>query len=300
MGLKKSGIVLSMLMLSAVSYGANSLIDRVDNGGRTNWRASYFNLASRPMNNPKEGTAQVFTYNYFSIDYKKSYDQKYSIRPVFHYSTSGYDNYGAYQKPKAELGDLYVQYVDYSLAYLPGDVSLSGQFRLHLPTGKASKEISQISRFEGVFIFEKLLANQLSLSLEVRPSYYWQSQTNYLRTWTYVGGSRDGELGGRVSQTKEYKLEQTLSLEKKWNKLFGTGLSVGLTSEGYHNSEVENVDSRHNHELTLGTSFLFDVSHTANFILSIENTAPIHNARRNYKPLRDDEMSATLLSFIRF
>ncbi|MCP4912690.1 MAG: hypothetical protein GY909_06195 [Oligoflexia bacterium] len=290
-------------LLSASSFAATSLYDRNNNdrGGWSPWKVSYFNLASRPMENPDEGRAQIFTYNYFSIDYKLSGGKKYSIRPVFFYETSGFDDYGAYQKPKAEIGDIYVQYVDYDLAYLPGDVSLSGQFRFHLPTSKQSKKVNQIAMVEGVFTFEKLLAKMWSINYEIRPKYYIHSQTSYLNEFTYTRGSRAGQQGGSVSQNKEYKLEHGVEIERKFNKLFGMALSVGMEHQGWHASEVNGrPEARHTDDLNVAIAGVFDVSYRANFILSVEHSAPVHNARRNYKLGRGDEMGVSLLTFVRF
>ncbi|MDC1175690.1 hypothetical protein OAT67_09840 [Bacteriovoracaceae bacterium] len=286
------------------SFAATSLYDRNSEGGGSSWspwRTSLFSLASRPVNNPDEGRTQISTYNYFSVDYKLDGGRKYSIRPVFFYETSGWNDYGEYKKPKAEIGDLYVQYVDYDLAYLPGDVALSGQFRVHLPTSKQSKKINQIAKLEGVFTFERLLAKMWSINYEVRPKYYIQSQTSYLNEFTYSRGSRAGEQGGSVSQNKEYEIEHSIELEKKFNKLFGMAVSVGMEHQGWHASSVnERPEARHSDDLILGVSGVFDVHHKANFILSIQNSAPVHNAKQNYKAFRSDEVDVSLLSFIRF
>lgn len=299
----KKFILFALLSSSmACAYGAvSSVYDRNDSkDSYSPWRASFFNLSTMPVKSPEQGSAQVFTYNYFSFDYKLDFNRKYSIRPVFFYETSGYDSFGVYKSPTATLGDAYVQYVDYGLAYLPGEVSLGGQFRVHLPTSKQSKEINQIARFEGVFTFEKLLAKATTLSYEIRPNYYWQSQRNYLRTWTFIGGDRDGEETGRIYQTKEYKLEHNLELATKWNKTFGNAISVGMTHEGYHDSAIENVVSRHTDELNVGASLIADLNYKFNFIASISNNIPVHNAKRNAKLLRSDEMEYVLLTFFRF
>lgn len=286
----------------ATAHGAaSSLFDREDfSTSYSPWRASFFNLSTMPVKGPEQGSAQVFTYNYFSFDYKLDSNRKYSIRPVFFYETSGYDSFGSYKSPKATIGDAYAQYVDYGMAFLPGEVNMAGQFRVHLPTSQQSKEINQIARFEGVFTFEKLLARTLSLSYEVRPNYYWQSQKNYLRTWTYVGGDRDGELTGRIYQTKEYKLEHALEIEKKWNKHIGNAISIGMTHEGYHDSAIENVESRHTDEINVGASLIADINHKFNLIASIQNNVPLHSPKREAKFLRSDEMEYVLLTFFRF
>jgi hypothetical protein len=280
-----------------VYSASSSTIDRIDrNSSRSPWRFSYFNLASTPIENPAEGRASIFTYNYISADYKLNYSQKYSIRPVFNFETSGYDNFGNYQHASGKLGDLYVQYVNYNLGYYPGDISLGGQFRVHLPTGEDSRNIDQIARFEIVLNFEKLLSNQFKLSYEIRPNYYWQSRRAFLRTWD----NDDGTSGARVSATKEYKIEHGLEVQKMFNNTWGAGLAVGMTHQGYHGSEQNEIESRHTDELAVGLAGYLNISHRINFIASVEHESSVHNNRKGYKLGRREEVSYTLLTFFRF
>ena len=73
-----------------------------------------------------------------------------------------------------------------------------------------------------------------------------------------------------------------------------------MTHEGYHDSAIENVESRQTDELNIGASLIADIGYKFNFIASVQNNIPVSNARRNTKLLRSDEMEYVLLTFFRF
>jgi hypothetical protein len=248
---------------------------------------AYFNLASMSVKGASEGTAPLGTYNYFSFDYKTGKDTKYSLRPTFYFQTAGLDPFtGREQKEELNMGDIYLQYADYSLALLPGDVGLLGSFRAYLPVSKYSRRSHTITRLQSYFIFNRALGYGYEISYNFKPSYYIQGRTGYLNDNQKVRG------------TSQADLEHYFSFAKHFSSGWSVTQSLGLDHEWKHAVKVEHVPPFRDETWTISSAVGYNLGF-ADVSLSVGQSRDLNRPRGDFSLYNPKETEYVMTTIVR-
>ena len=291
----KCGILIFILFISGAIFAAQEVISLQDSPSasekKSKWGYSAFSFISAPFELPvKDRTSLMTSYNYVSFNYKLDYTRRISIRPTFNMNTAGYDVIGR-EDTAAEvaLGDMYLQYADYNFALLPGNIGVLAQFRIFLPTSESSREQKTLAKLGGWFIFSHPFSDGWQVNYHLKGYYYWQSQKSYLNSDT-----------GRLSHTKQYKLENYIELGKMFNETFGFSMTLNFTMEEKHGSDLYNDEARHINTLKTGITIRYNYAWNLNFIFGIDNQIYNVNNQDKHTLLQPEDLSFILLTFVRF
>lgn len=205
----------------------------------------FFNFTSASMEQVGKDGGRLESYNYFSLQYRLSRTEAIAIRPAFFLNSGGSDFRGRFQESQFEWSDVYINYANYGLRFLPFDLDYVANLRLYLPTSEASQTRGMIARIRPYFIVGAPLTSRLTYSIHFQPDFYIQSRTGYANDRGYANGNRNygynlfGELAYRLNRT--FSLVGNLGHNKMWHysvpvenvavyqiEEFDVGASVGI------------------------------------------------------------------------
>lgn len=227
-------------------------IDIADNGAShrpkySPWGLSYFNWATQDLAKTEDGTARLSTYNYLSINYRLN-EGMFSIRPTFFISGSGYDEYERkIVKSEVDLGDIYFQYSKYNVALLPGDIGITGAFRVYLPQGDYAKRQGKITEIRGKLYFSKPWGYGWNTTYMFEPRYSIFKERGYLTEFGNSAANRYAIIWHYIEQAKLF------------NDRFGISAQMGMKHEYYYDFKSENIKNRIEDDFELAAYFLFNI-----------------------------------------
>ncbi|MCE3010457.1 MAG: hypothetical protein LW875_07580 [Proteobacteria bacterium] len=248
----------------------------------SNWRVSYFNLTSAGVKEVNEGASTLSMYNYFSLNYRISRDEKFSLRPAFVINTTGFDRNGENQPMGVKAGDLYLNYSHTSLALLPGEWGLEGDFRLYLPTSESTQNKKTITYLHSWLRAEKRLGAGWKATYNFRPSFFIQSQKAYRseRETVNADGSKQLRIEARRNMLSE--LEQYLTVSRYMKPWFQPQLELGTVTEWYHTSNQTNRGDSVKNYLSIAPGTQITVNRQLRFIFAIDNQIEITDSKSAY------------------
>lgn len=266
------------------------------------WVYSAFSLATVAGEDVQKGGASWFAYNYFSAHYRLDFDSKLSFRAPFTYSSAGFDefNKNENQKQQVNLDDFIVDYTNFNLAFLPGEIEVYYNFRTSLPTSESARAQKKIADFRNEFIFTKGLAARWDLEYWPKFTWFLQTQTAYINE------------GGGVSNTKRFQLDHRLTVYYRANQKVNLGWFVGGDDDWYNRSSVNNTsrmrfDRLNEHSLKTGPAVRWSAGKGLNFIANISNVVPLWGFADNRKgelsdlgTFKGNQTEFTLLTFLSF
>ena len=254
---------------------------------RRNFNAGYFNFSTAPMKYTNLGGAQVFTYNYLSLEYRLGRQHKISFRPVFLYSFAGTDDRGFYRDESFQWGDAFINYTHYDLFNLPFDFDVTSQLKVYAPTSDSSRNRGMVTRIRPYFIASRVMSPGLSLNLHFQPDYYVNERTAFLND------------RGFVNTNRHYGYEAFAEVNYRINRYFSAAGSFGHDQMWSHVSVSNNRGEFRTEELRGDAS----ISIFYKGLISAVGLSQRHDVlrpRRELQAFNDEETSYYVRSFYRF
>ncbi|MFN7454484.1 MAG: hypothetical protein ACK5RO_07470 [Pseudobdellovibrionaceae bacterium] len=287
-----SRMTLSAVLLMCFSSGALAQEESFGSQGSSsteaassapsNWRVSYFNLASAGVKELNEGASTLSMYNYFSLNYRISRQEKFSIRPAFMINTTGFDRSGENQPMGLKTGDLYLNYSHTGLALLPGEWGLEGDFRLYLPTSESTQNKKTITYLHSWLRAEKRLGAGWKATYNFRPSYYIQSQKAYRSERETVNADGSKQLRIEARRNMLFELEQYMTVSRYVNSWFQPQFELGTVTEWYHTTNQTNRGDSVKNYVSLAPGTQITVNRQLRFIFAIDNQIEITDSKSSY------------------
>ncbi|UYL07690.1 hypothetical protein B9G69_011595 [Bdellovibrio sp. SKB1291214] len=273
---KATGFLIASLFVSsafAAVLDGDDFVSATSVGGRANdWSLTFFSIASQANMKPgktETSTRSLDTYDYFSLNYKVSGEERASLRLPFLYNTAGQDEYGEQQTSNFAMQDIHFVYQNYDLGYF-GDIDLSGKVKVYLPSSKVSQEQGLITKIRLEGYADYRLSRRWSLAYVAKPDIYWQSQTASLNS--SIPTFDDGMYVTDPRQTnKQFGLEHYLQVQWEINQMFAFSTKTGFVENWYHSSATEGLEGDHTTALRLGLNMWIKPVRGLSFSLGIGN-----------------------------
>jgi hypothetical protein len=249
----------------------------------------FFNFTSAAMEQVGKDGGRLESYNYFSLQYRLSRTEAVAVRPAFFLNSGGSDYRGRFQESEFEWSDLYINYANYGLRFLPFELDYVANLRLYLPTSEASQTRGMIARIRPYFIVGAPLTSRLTYSIHFQPDFYIQSRTGYANDRGFAAGNRN--YGYKVFGELSYRLNRTFSLVGE----------MGHDQMWHHSVPVENVAVYQIEEFNVGASVGINWKSlaTAIGVTQARNVQrPFNN--NNFSLFRDNETQYFARSYYRF
>ncbi len=242
------------------------------NASSNKWSSTFFSIASvdnfKPGKNVDNGRS-FGSYNYISLNYKRTQDTKLSLRLPFVYESGGADKYGSMVTEHAELQDVHVSYSMYDLGYI-GPIDISGAVKVYVPSSENSQAAGMYARFRADLFFDYALTRFSSITYVVKPDIFWQSRTAYFNSNTAMFDD-GGYVTDPRSTTKQYSLEHYLEFTGDINKYLSLKLKSGFDEDWMYSSVVEGLEGRQITKAVGGIGLQVRPLRGISFIVGIEN-----------------------------
>jgi len=246
------------------------------------WGVSFYSLATAPMTQITE-TPSIFSYNYLALNYKLNKTQRYSLRPVFHYTTSGQNNYGGDVKSDIVLGDAHFVYSDYEIATL-GPANVSTSFKFYLPTSQSSIDKGMLLKFRPETFISLNVNRYDTLTYAMKPDLFLQSR------------SSNKDAGGREFMTNVFVLEHYVEYGASFNRTFTLKPSVGFVDSWSNPTQNPKVPNTHSTDAKLALALDISVMKGLNFSVIAENKFRVTDRRDDVAVMRPEENSVLLIT----
>lgn len=247
----------------------------------------FFNFTSANMAQANKDGGRLESYNYFSLEYRLSREEKIAIRPAFFLNSGGSNFRGQFEESSFEWSDLYINYANYSWRLLPFDMDYVSNIRVYLPTSEDSQTRGMIMRIRPYFIAGAPLTSRMTYAIHFQPDFYIQSRTGYANDRGYANGNRN--YGYKVFGELAYRLNRTFSL-------FG---NLGHDQMWNHSVPIERVDVYRTEEVEIGASLGVNWGGLASAI-GISQSRNVARPRNDFSLFRDDETQYFARSYYRF
>ena len=286
--------ILFLLIFSTFSVSQAAIIEKPVNKTKIKskkwspWSLSAFSLTT--VDSALKTTPSL-PYNYIGLNYKLSTGQKISLRPAFSYNFSGIDYRGNKVESSLKIGDTYINLADYDAALLPGNIGLSAQYRIYLPTSEKSQDKEIIAGLGGWFTLNKPVTTLSDISYHIKPKFYIAPKT-YVRTFS------DG--GTQIRQNRQIDLEHYIEWNRRITQNFSVQASLKHYYDAYPAAPEHGKEFFYREDAGIAVGFDYGISRSARVIFSIEQKRDVKQAQKlSFKPFRQEETSFTLLSFFR-
>lgn len=248
-----------------------------ENSERSNFGVSYFLLSSMLTSQlQKEGTPSLSAYNFLSLNYRLTRDTKLSFRPVFYWNTSGKNKYGDDVVADASIGDAHFVYSDYKMFKdEENEISLSGSYKLYLPTSEISQKIKNYFQLRAEFYLEKRLAVDSSITYMAKPEIHFQSQR------AFVDDMNPQFVNAKT--TKSGALEQAIEFKQDLNRTYSLKPAVGFKEEWFYGSEENQLNEDHTTTLRSALGLEVRPFRGLNFTVSYENLTKLASQKNGDK-----------------
>lgn len=217
-----------------------------------------------------DNTASPTSYNYFGMKYTLNDSQSINVRQEFLY------NYPHKSRPgKAELADIYVNFNDKLLATLPNDIALAGTFRVYLPVGETSRNVTKRAAAIRAYLIGSKTVGVFNLSGGLVPRFHVQTQETFVDP--DEGKTQANNLFDNSTYVEAaYKLNNRVSL---WQ-------SAGIDSVFKHNGGPQGAS----HSFLATTGVSYSPIEQLSLDLALENETAIHNRTHDFALYRSDEI----------
>jgi hypothetical protein len=236
----------------------------------SNWSFSAFSLATASGKDSQDGGGSLFTFNYVSAHYRLDYNTRLAFRVPFTYRTAGFDDFNGNenQPQQLKIDDLIIDYTNFNLGLLPGEISVYWNLRTSLPTSSVSNAQRKIADFRNEFIFSKALAPRVDLEYWPKFTWFAQTQASYLNDF------------GTISNTKIYQLDHRITLYYRADQRINVGWFIGGEDSWYNKSKVNSTSRQRDgrlaeHALKMGPALKYTAGRNLNLILNISNVVPL-------------------------
>lgn len=208
----------------------------------SNWGSSYFNLAvAEQAAIGKSERPNVFMYQYVSLNYRMSRDNRLFFRPSFGYNTSGIDERGQRVATQLKTEDFHMGWSTYN--WLKEPIKIDTSIKLYLPTSSSSREKDVIVKFRPEVKFTWEFMRYSFVQYMFKPDFY------YTRNATYLDDR------GRASATRQYELEHYVETTLDISRTQAVKFKVGFEEEWKNGSNAESIKPFHKTESVIGIGY---------------------------------------------
>lgn len=250
--------------------------------GTSKWGVSFYSLGSVAQQQVERGDSSYFTYNYIGLNYKISKTQRFSIRPVFNYTTEGKDKFEREVKSETTWGDLHLVYADYEIASL-GVANVSTGFKFYLPTSAGSQEAKMILKFRPETFISTEVGHGDLLTYGLKPDIFVQSQQTYL------------DASNKEKSTPLAALEHYVEYRANLNKTFALKPAVGFIENWLHPSSNPKFNT-HKTEAKIALGLDITAMKGLQFTLSAENKVLLTDRRDAVSFFRPEDNGIVLIT----
>lgn len=298
-------------MLFSGNLFASSSIQETINTDYSPWSLSAFSLIIAEADQTQAG-GSLFSYNYIGPNYRLNNNERLAFKLPFLMNTAGHDRFNGQcvQDQDAELADPFVNYSNYDLVLLPGDIDVYWDGRVYLPLSKASRKQKMIGRLRSNFIFSRRITQALEVEWRNEFNYYHQSQTTYVAS----GINDQCEVGDNAgpSNTRRFAMDNWINIWYRLDRKWSLGLVTIFTEEVRNTSgTIETSRQRNGRMKEISVSMGPSVKWIANDNVSFIGTVSDRIQYSGFHPLSQDNLAdlgkfkkenveVTLSSFIRF
>jgi hypothetical protein len=291
-----------LLAISTPVWAQTSAVETTLLNNDSKWSFSGFTMASVKGQDSQDGGGGWFAYNYISAHYRLDYDTRLAFRVPFTYQSAGFTKFNGNDNQAQELkfDDLIIDYTNFNVTLLPGEISVYYNLRTSLPTSHTSVAQKKIVDFRNEFIFSKAIASHVDL--EYWPKFTWFAQTQAAYANDF----------GTVSNTKIYQLDHRMTLWYRADHRVNIGWFVGGDDNWFNKSSVNQTSRQRTnrlaeHSLKTGPALKYNAGRNLNLILNITDVVPLWGFSDEDKgklsdlgTFKSNQTELTLLAFLSF
>lgn len=231
-----------------------------------NWGSSYFNLSVTEQTAIGRNTRpNIFMYQYVSLNYKMSRNNRLFFRPSFGYDTSGVDDRGKRVATLLKTEDFHMGWSTYNWFQEPIKVDTS--MKVYLPTSASSRDKNVIFKFrpevKATWYFKKYSFLQ----------YMFKPDLYYTRNATYLDDK------GRANATRQYELEHFVEATFDVNKSQSFKIKLGFEEEWQNGSGAESIKPFHKTDSVTAIGYEFRPFKKFNTTLYWSNVNEVVNTK---------------------
>lgn len=238
-----------------------------------NWGASVFSLGVLEQDAlDKSKSANLFTYNYVSLNYKMSKKSRISFRPAFSWDTGGVDPRENKVSPMMKAQDFHVAWSRYD--WTNDIVKTDTALKLYLPTSSSSIDTGMIAMIKPEVRFTLDILDYSAIKYSVKPEFYIQRNTSYVTA------------SGFANATKRLEIEHVMDLELDISKHFMSVSRIGFIDTFRNAATVENFGKTtslaegHETEAYAGTGIKWIPNYKFNISAVYTNSAKLVDSSR--------------------
>lgn len=207
-----------------------------------NWGASYFNLSVTEQGAIGKGARpNIFMYQYLSLNYKMSRDNRLFFRPSFGYDTSGVEASGRRVSTQLRTEDFHLGWSTYNWTKEP--IKIDTSMKLYLPTSASSRDKGTILKFRPEVKLTWEFMRYSFVQYVIKPDLYYTRNATFLNDRGYAQATRQYEL--------EHYVETTLDISRSQSFKF----KVGFEEEWQNGSNAEGIKPFHSTDSVIGIGY---------------------------------------------
>ncbi len=262
------------------------------------WGLSYFNIATADSERVNTGGASWNIYQYLSGNYKFAADQRFAVRLPFTTKTAGvYNRFGNVTPLETTLDDMHIVYNNYALASFPWEWDLSGTFYAYAPTSKRSQDKKWITRLRAWFMFQKALDRNWTVSYNIKPEYFVNSQRAYRREINDTRADGSTFTSVRAENNQQAEVQHYLEINRYWNRYFTPSLEVGFNTTWYETSDEANYSDLIREQFMISPGTWIHFSRGFRIKIGVENQHNIRTPQKPFALFREEDNQYKLLTF---
>ena len=258
------------------------------------WNLNYFNWATQRVDHTMEGGGRLQSYNFLGVTYRLNRNSSLSFRPTFNLSGAGKNSFnGRQEKAEFRMGDTYIQYLNWNLGLLPGDIGLLGKFRIYIPTSESSSRRRNITSFRSWFQFYRPLGRGYELIWHVRPELHFYSQRG-----------APNRFRSRMLANRQGRIWSYLELAKRVSLKWGLAASAGMEYDFYYDVPSAQIKRRIQERYRFSYTFFMDLGGVwlnLGFLNDIVTAGHFKSEdKRDFQLFRGSETQFSAMTYVRF
>ena len=233
------------------------------------------------LENREDKTLAPTTLNYIQGKYILNESQSIRVRQEFTYAFPKQKANGEQVAGEAKMLDTFIGFNDTKLATLPGDINLTGIFRVYLPTGEATRFVYKTNgMFLGWFILGKEFG-KLELNAHMLGLYANNTQETYI------------DASGAVKPNDVAEIYPFGEVVYNFSDKLNLAQTAGF--DNYVRTQPAGMGKQHEENLVLETTLTYKPVKALSAGLSILNNANVWDSSKQFSVYRSDETSYRLI-----
>lgn len=225
------------------------------------WGLSYFNFSNADKSSVDDGYGSWSIYQYLSINYKISKDERFHIRPAMTVITPGFDKFNNSKSFQTIDNDFHIAYTNYTMLSPESDYNLVGRFYMYFPTTEGAKNKKWVTRLKSWMTLEKAVTKDFVVSYNFKPDYFMHTQKAYKTEKSFGAVADNNQIGS---------LDHYIELGYRLNKWFTPQLDIGMVHDWYHTSAEADSMPALVEKYKIAPTTWFNLANSLKFILGVE------------------------------